>query len=213
MKRFPLGISGDWLSPADCHFPSTVMQDWLLHTGSLTERLQEQCRDFKVTVLGQGAEPISKDEATALYGEHDTEQQTQVREVILHGDGIPWVFARSLLPAAFVDNCMSEFNALGSRPLGQILFNDARFERQPFDILFCPKGGVLQRQLSDIQAFNPELELWGRRSVFSFQEYRLMVIEVFLPEAPAYQLANCKKAGALNTSVLGEIARYEGSVK
>lgn len=184
MKKFPLGIAGQWLRPRDCRFPSAVVEDWLLHTGSLTERLRTHCTDFEVVVAGQGITAISPAEYAALYGKchRDSSRQTQVREVMLRGDGRPWVFARSLLPAAFVDNCMSEFKQLGSRPLGQILFNDPRFQRQPFDIFYSPPEGQWQRLLGVTHA----VAMWGRRSVFVFQSHRLLVIEVFLPEAPAY---------------------------
>lgn len=114
---------------------------------------------------------------------HETiaiQQQWQIREVILYGNGQPWVFARSVLPQAL---CERDFSGLGSRPLGQIIFNDSRFVRQPFELISISENDEFLNRLN-IQSQFP---LWGRRSSFRFEEHHLMVAEIFLPHAPAYQ--------------------------
>ncbi|UAA38864.1 chorismate lyase [Paraneptunicella aestuarii] len=194
MKQFPIGVDGEWFQPGDFPIPDAHLKNWLMDTGSLTERLQSACRDFEVMVLGQALAPISELETRSLYpalyslAESEDDKgtdipETQVREVILKGDGQPWVFARSLLPQAFIDTCMSELGELGNKPLGKILFNDERFQRQPFELLQCVPDSKLLKDLAMSSSHN----IWGRRSVFQYQAHRIMVIEMFLPFSPAYR--------------------------
>jgi chorismate--pyruvate lyase len=107
-------------------------------------------------------------------------KEWQVREVILWGDNQPWVFARSIIPQRL---CESDFVNLNTKPLGQLLFNDKRFKRLPFEVTnMC----VSKAFLADLH-ISSEMDLWGRRSAFSFEDIKLTVSEVFLPSSPAYQ--------------------------
>jgi chorismate--pyruvate lyase len=103
-----------------------------------------------------------------------------VREVILRGKNQPWVFARSIIPLSL---CQSDFANLGDKPLGQLIFNDKRFTRSPFQLAHLPQPAPWLAKLG----FSCAGQLWGRRSVFCFEEMKMMVAEVFLPEAPAYK--------------------------
>lgn len=113
--------------------------------------------------------------------EQEASKDWQVREVMLFGDGKPWVYARSVLPNAL---CQSDLVNLGNKPLGQIIFNDSRFIRSPFDV--C--------ELEDVESFVHKLNiqskatLWGRRSTFQYLHFNMMVAEIFLPDAPAYKM-------------------------
>lgn len=104
----------------------------------------------------------------------------QVREVILWGENRPWVFARSIIPEAL---CSGDLANLGNQPLGKVIFNDPRFIRLPFQVGKLLQPDSLLQDL-DIQAV---AELWGRRSVFHFEQTEMMVAEIFLPDAPAYR--------------------------
>jgi len=179
---FPLGINTKWSSPAKVNIPDAYLQNWLLDTGSLTERLQAHCTEFQVIVLGQGRAAITLEEKQQLAVSADAynEQDWQVREVILLGGNKPWVFARSIIPQAL---CQSDFANLGDKPLGQLIFNDKRFNRSPFQVSQLLEPTPLMTELG----FAPVKQLWGRRSVFSLQGMKMMVAEVFLPEAPAYK--------------------------
>ena len=108
------------------------------------------------------------------------QQEWQVREVLLWGDNQPWVFARSIIPQRL---CEGDFVNLNTKPLGQLIFNDKRFKRMPFQVTkVCPSKAFLS------QLHIPcEIDLWGRRSVFSFEDLKMTVSEVFLPSSPAYQ--------------------------
>ncbi len=155
------------------------LRNWLLDTGSLTERLQSHCRQFRLQLLGQGQAPLHEQEITKL----GSSRGISVREVVLWGDDKPWVFARSLLPDALLKQQDNQLSTLGSRPLGQVLFNDERFVRHPFDVTCVAPSHAICQQLE----LGTPPPLWGRRSMFSYEGHTMLVAELFLPAAPAYK--------------------------
>ncbi|MCC2617526.1 chorismate lyase [Aestuariibacter halophilus] len=179
--RFPVGNPAGWFAPGAYPIPNPYLKNWLLDTGSLTERLQAHCRQFSLSLLGQRQADVDLEEFRALDVQEPSSSAPpwQVREVLLYGDGQPWVYARSILPEAL---CRGDFAGLGEQPLGKLLFNDQRFVRMPFQLcrvaVDAPILSRLQQQSNHT--------LWGRRSVFTFAQYRIMVAELFLPQAPAY---------------------------
>ncbi len=173
-NQFPIGIDANWVAPTQHHIPQVGLSDWLLNTGSLTERLQALTSIFEVEVIGQATMHGDKSERLALP-QYD-EQAWQVREVILHGEGKPWVFARSVLPEHL---CKTTWATLGNQPLGQRIFNDDQFVRSEFSIAKLTTNPI-----------DPHAELkhplWGRRSKFKVHDWHLLVAEVFLPDCPCY---------------------------
>ncbi|GGW85100.1 chorismate--pyruvate lyase family protein [Alteromonas halophila] len=170
---FPVGLDVHWQSPQSVAFSDPYLKNWLLDTGSLTERVQSLCRQFELVVLGQGQQQMHRAEQDWLGSDQGS---VDVREVLLCADGVPWVFARSVIPHALI---YGELADLGSEPLGKRLFNDARFTRSAFELCTLPST-----------AFSDNLvrkALWGRRSRFARDGYRMIVAEVFLPPAPAYE--------------------------
>jgi len=122
---------------------------------------------------------VNQDETSDIF---EAGQELMVREVILNGGGSPWVFARTLMPSKFEDEGMRQLEDLGNRPLGQVIFNDNRFRRQPFEIIKLAADNHISRSLGLAAQFT----LWGRRSVFHYKHSKLMVAEIFLPDSPAY---------------------------
>ncbi|MCF2950310.1 chorismate lyase [Paraglaciecola aquimarina] len=179
--RFPVGISSPWLAPKLLPIPNENLRTWLLNSGSLTERLVARCTDFQLTILGQERISLTNDEFSQVCepGQKFNEQDWLIREVILWGDGTPWVFARSIIPIRL---WQQDFTDLNSQPLGQRIFNDVRFKRLPFQIT---KVGTNQLFSEKLNVSNKH-DLWGRRSVFCFENLKMMVCEVFLPDSPAY---------------------------
>jgi chorismate--pyruvate lyase len=176
--------------------PSDTCREWLINIESLTDRLMQQCQDFSVAVLAQDSNvsgvAIAADELALVDHNDDNSTQLVIREVLLQGDGQPWVFARSIFPVALTQDALHE---LGNQPLGKLLFNDPRFQRQPFMLAFMlPDDPFVQHLLAQkvISAQALELHLrkhagiWARRSVFTYLEHHILVNEVFLPGAPAY---------------------------
>lgn len=179
--NFPLGDTAQWRGISDLPIGDPHLENWLLNTGSLSERLQSHCADFSVKVLAQAPQLATAEEYAQLDVPPTLQSQNewQVREVILFGDQQPWVFARSIIPQTL---CEQDFANLGNKPLGQLIFNDNRFRRMPFQLICLQPSQTLIGQYQLTQA----KQLWGRRSVFRFQQHSMMVAEIFLPQAPAY---------------------------
>lgn len=179
---FPIGIPSLWAEPDQITIPSPCLKNWLLDTGSLTERLQSQCTSFHLTLIGQRQAQITLEEFQQVCAPKQqlNPQEWQVREVLLWGDKQPWVFARSIIPQKL---CERDFVNLNTKPLGQLIFNDKRFRRMPFEVtnMCTSKAFLAQLHISS------EMNLWGRRSAFSFEGLKMSVSEVFLPSSPAYQ--------------------------
>ena len=185
---FPVGLAVDWLSLAEANIPEPTLKDWLLDTGSLTERVQSACGEFSLQLLGQQALEPHSTELSLLQANGQTAYQ--IREIVLCGDEQPWVFARSVIPQAIIE---AELSNLGSEPLGKRLFNDKRFVRSEFQVCTLPYEQFSQHlaeqsnSQSSAQLKNDtKQKLWGRRSVFTFESHHLIVAEVFLPGSPAY---------------------------
>ncbi|BFT32157.1 chorismate lyase [Alteromonas sp. D210916BOD_24] len=170
---FPVGLVVDWQQPERIELGDDHLKNWLLDTGSLTERVQALCHQFSLELLGQQTLTPQPNELSVLNANGATTYQ--IREILLCDNDTPWVFARSVIPQAIID---AELSNLGCEPLGKRLFNDARFSRSPFEV-----GMVNAATLG----FNRTAPLWGRRSVFSIEQHHMIVAEVFLPQSPAYQ--------------------------
>lgn len=151
---------------------------WLAEAGSLTARIRAACTHFRVEVLGQAmASPIA-DERASLHSAPG--RVARVREVLLHADGTPVVFAHSAVNPAHERGAWHLLAGLGARPLGALLFADP-----------CIGRGLLQWRRLDARhplyqraaraCVLPPREFWARRSVYRRAGRPLLVTEVFLP--------------------------------
>ncbi len=177
---FPLGLDVEWKHADSMCIPNSYLKNWLLDTGSLTERLQSMCRQFSLQKLGQAEQMLHKCEQDWLKAQQFT--RWYVREVILFGDNQPWVFARSVIPHDLIEGELAD---VGSQPLGKIIFNDQRFTRSEFQL--C---NLDSQTMPNLCAAQTRRRLWGRRSKFTFNDIDMLVAEVFLPQAPAYLSGN-----------------------
>jgi chorismate lyase len=133
---------------------------WLTETGSLTQRLKMHCRGvFDLVVLDERDEPLSEADA-ALVG-LEPGAPARVREVQLCCDGVPCIYARSLLPYLTLHGAGGALDGLGKRPLGDALFAYPDMARGPIEV--------------------SEGAEWGRRSVFRLAGQPVLVAEYFLP--------------------------------
>ena len=187
---FPVTLTGSWQVPSLALLSplSDNLTHWLLDPGSLTARLKQHCQHFRVELLGQQQALCSEFEANELLR---TGEPVLVREVLLYCDDVPQVFARSLLPLASLTGDEQQLANLGTQPLGQVLFNNPSLVRQRIELSsFGDDTGVakLAKRLNPNEETG-EQRLWGRRSIFMLEGKPLMVAEVFLPNAFAYQQA------------------------
>jgi chorismate--pyruvate lyase len=107
-----------------------------------------------------------------------------VREVELLCDEMPWVFARSVIPATSLRGRARRLGNLGERPLGGVLFADPGLRRGVTQIARLLPRHPLYAAACDHLIEKPG-ELWGRRSVFFFAGKPLLVNEIFLPAVSA----------------------------
>lgn len=179
---FPVKMYANWQSANGCEV-NEHLQDWLLDPSSLTARLKRHSQQFRVQLLGQKIENCCVNEANQdiLVG-----QQVLVREVVLFCDEQPQVFARSLLPLSSLTGDEKKLAELGSKSLGQVLFNNPKLQRKRIEVSSFDSSSSI---FSLIKYYQLPLRpiLWGRRSVFVLDNKPLMVAEVFLPNAHAYQ--------------------------
>jgi len=191
---FPVTLTGQWQSASDANLilPPQPLKGWLLDEGSLTARLKSRCEKFQVKVIGEQHQLCSAKEACNLI---KVGEPILVREVILYCDDVPRVFARSLLPLASLTGKEQALASLGEQPLGQVLFNNASLLRQRLEVssFNCDSSvAILAQNLFSNTHIQDSCKLfreklWGRRSIFMLENKPLMVAEVFLPDAFAYQ--------------------------
>lgn len=155
----------------------TAWRDWLLHSGSLTRRLQQHCDGgFRVEVISQRLERPIRSEARAL-GRPESELAL-VRQVRLHCGDQACVFARTVIPLPSLQGGLRRLTRLGTRPLGAVLFADPRMQRGPIEVARVQPRHTLYRMAGPSGGGT----LWGRRSVFVLRGCPLLVSEFFLPK-------------------------------
>ncbi|MBT9567271.1 MAG: chorismate lyase [Thiobacillus sp.] len=161
------------------HALPRTLRDWLCDKGSLTGRLKARCPRFRVVPLTSGLARPNRDEYALLRlrpGEH-----AYVREVLLLCDDVPVVFAHSVLPYPSLRGEWNGISRLGSRPLGEALFNDHRIRRLSLAYRNIHPDHPLFRALAPHHPVHRR-KLWARRSTFCLAAQPLLVTEVFLPE-------------------------------
>lgn len=180
---FPITIPSLWQN-SDTFTLSEHLQSWLLDPDSLTARLKSHCHQFRVELLGQKVELCQAHEAVA---DIPVGEKVLVREVLLYCDDKPQVFARSLLPLSSLTGAEQALANLGTNSLGQVLFNNPSLERKTIEVAMFDNNSSVGELAKNVQ-LEVTHSLWGRRSIFVLDDKPLMVAEVFLPGAYAYQI-------------------------
>ncbi|MGD9786817.1 MAG: chorismate lyase [Sulfuricellaceae bacterium] len=146
---------------------------WLLDHGSLTRRIQLRCETFSVRGVRQREGRIHGRGGRGLG-------RVLVREVFLHCGESAVVYASSVLPLDSLCGPWRRLGALGTKPLGAVLFADPRVKRLPLCFKKLHSRHVLYRRASEALDQKPSF-LWARRSEFRLGQGRIWVTEVFLP--------------------------------
>lgn len=132
--------------------------EWLLETGSMTCRCEQFCQS--VTVQPQFEGFVAASQLGNEGAELPADDRYWIREIFLFGDTIPWIWARTVVPAKTLDGPLAEVASLGKIPLGRYLFGHAEPERDYIHV-----------SLDD--------GLWGRRSRFRLSGSPLLLTEIF----------------------------------
>ena len=152
---------------------------WLADEASLTRRVTGACAGrFTVRVVRQQWGTPLPSERRLLRLPLRT--ACLVREVELLCDGVPQVFARTLIPATSLRGAARRLARLRNRPLGAVLFADPRTRRERIEIArFSPRHRLYQAATAHLQRRPPVL--WGRRTLFRYVGRPILVNELFLP--------------------------------
>jgi len=156
---------------------------WLYDSSSLTLRLQQASGgDFCVRLLAQGWQrPLLNERLALAMGHHE---YALVRQVQLVCRGVPWVYARSVIPARTMSGAGRQLSHLGNRPLGAFLFANNGVVREPMEIASVhPNEMIYDDAMAGLGL--EQQTVWGRRSCFRFEQKPLLVSEFFLPSIPA----------------------------
>lgn len=140
-------------------------RSWLEERYSLTARFACYCEQVGVTPLREQFVALSD------LGEEQAQlprcERYWVREVILYGDGVPWLFGRTVIPESSLCGEEKALLTLGSTPLGRYLFRATQLQRD----------GIQIGQQGD---------LWARRCRLWLSGKPLLLSELFLPDSPMY---------------------------
>lgn len=155
-----------------------ALRDWLREPGSLTARLKRRGA-FRLLLVRQELRRANADECAALGVA--PRAPCWVREVVLHCDGAPVVFAHTVLPALPRGVVGRWFARLGTRSLGSLLFAHPGFARGELAFarldarhpLYAPALAALGRPPAGV--------FRARRCAHRFGGQRVLVTEVFSP--------------------------------
>ncbi|GGD37638.1 chorismate lyase [Franconibacter pulveris 1160] len=139
--------------------------DWLMLEDSMTKRFEQHCKRVSVDLLFEGF--VSPQEIAAEREWLPQEETYWLREIVLCGDGEPWLVGRTVVPQSTLNGPELALQNMGTTPLGRYLFTSSTLTR---DFIHPGRSG----------------ELWGRRSRLRLSGKPLLLTELFLPASPLY---------------------------
>lgn len=175
------------LLPLDLWMPGTELvrglpaplATWLTEPGLLGERIRAATgAPSGIRVVGERLGFLSGEQQALL---ESPAASCFMRQVELLGRGRPWVFAETLIPDHTLEH-QPWLAELGPSSLGATLAAVAGVTRGPFEFAPLPASHPLAASALERGASKAAV-LWARRSWFALYGRRLLVQEVFLPEA------------------------------
>jgi chorismate--pyruvate lyase len=173
-----IGSHAHWFSHINGVHATPRMQDWLTDAMSLTLKLKQRSRHFRVQRLAQErALPLRDEYAQLALPRRIAVQQ---REVFLRCDEQPVVYAHTIVPLSATASDWPFFSTLGERSLGTTLFGDPQVRRGQLQYARLPSCHPLVRRAA--AALGKELRgpLFARRCLYQRHAGLLLVTEVFL---------------------------------
>ena len=154
----------NWLSDSQLktHLKKQNILEWLNEEGSITAKISSDSK-FKLEILSDDLGIAEDEEYLAL---DITSEEVRIREVVLYGDLVPLVYARSIIPNLTSLKGYPGLGTIGSKPLGDLLFQSELFIKT-------------RREFAQFETPSEEV-IWGRRTHYLVRGYPLSVMEVFL---------------------------------
>ncbi|MCG8708776.1 chorismate lyase [Brenneria sp. 4F2] len=153
-----------WFPDSSATIPAHI-RGWLMESDSMTQRLERHCDRLTVSIRHECF--ISSGELYDEPAHLPASERYWLREVVLYGDGRPWLFGQTLIPRQTLAGAGIDLMKIGNVPLGRYLFQHNALTRDYIHTGLC-EG------------------LWARRSRLRLSGHPLLLTELFLPEAPLY---------------------------
>ena len=137
-----------WLNQSDLlsQTDNKKILSWLNEEGSITKRISSKT-NFKLEILQDDIGNAQEEEYKAL---NIIPEEVRIREVILYGNSVPLVFARSIIPKLVSTIGYPGLGSIGSKPLGDLIFESDLFIK-------------IFREFAEFQNDGNEI-IWGRRT-------------------------------------------------
>jgi chorismate--pyruvate lyase len=173
-----------------------ALRAWLAAPGSLTARLVAHSQRFEVRLLRQAKARCLADQRALLRMRHGP---VIAREVLLCCDGVPVVYAQTVLPAAQARS-WPLLRGLGARSLGSKLFADARIAAGELQhARLAPGDALARRARAALTKLPAQARIPARRRLYRRGGNSLLVTELFLPAIAELEQRN-EQAGASHAS-------------
>lgn len=166
IKKIGFFDNVDWQTQNVIGLSQDICNSWLQETSSMTKRLKSYCKELNVKIIFEGFKNRGELVIDELILPED--DCYWVRDVILSGDGVPWLMGRTIIPKDTLSIMFDDIINLGKTPLGKFLFSQKDLIREFIHVGYT--NG-----------------LPCRRSVLKVQGRKLMVAEAFYKESPMWQ--------------------------
>ena len=143
---------------------SSIIKSWLLEEGPITKRIKQNGA-FRLHLIQDEFSSINQNDKDFI---ECTSNEIKLREVLLYCDDSPVVFAQTIIPAEAISKGLKDLGNLGSKPLGDILFEEDIFTKDKVFYALFERNSSLY---------------WGRKAKYIVKGYKFSVMEVFLIDA------------------------------
>ncbi len=158
--------------------PPANLRAWLEDSGSVTSRMRCACSgEFSLALVAQQKARPFRQEAQIL--QLPSRRLALIRQVLLCCAGVPWIFARSVLPITTLKGRNRRMAHLGSKPLGEVLFALPGLVRSDVQIAPLSADAAMREAFTEVVEEDPG-DAWLRRSVYLLDNDPLLINEVFL---------------------------------
>ena len=138
-----------------------IIKSWLLEECPITNRIKSS-EKFELKLLRDDLGNVNKLDRSFLG---HLNGDMKIREVILYGNQNPRVYAQSIIPVETINEGLSKLGELGTKPLGDILFEKKIFKKE----------ATIFAQFKDEKNI-----FWGRKTKYNVKNKPFSVMEVFL---------------------------------
>ena len=148
----------------DSKISNNNIRSWLLENGPITKRIKQNGA-FRLHLIQDEFSSINQNDKDFI---ECTSNEIKLREVLLYCDDSPVVFAQTIIPAEAISKGLKDLGNLGSKPLGDILFEEDIFTKDKVFYALFERNSSLY---------------WGRKAKYIVKGYKFSVMEVFLIDA------------------------------